>query len=561
MRPNSGQSPRRSFFDVLLWVLLSIAILLRFVKINDRELWYDEVLSLLLSTGQKIQYVGPPDHAVALSQYSALLHLPTLPFPLMLERLIRGLQGGEPHPPLFFLAHHLWLHGFGAGEIALRSLPLLWSLGAIGVAYGFGRSIFGHRVGLMFCTLLAANPFYLFHSLNVRMYTPLVFWAILSAWALIEISHRDLDRDRLWQGCLIGAVVGGLLTFYLFAYWLIVLGALALWVDRKHAVYYALRIGAGVAITLPWMLWGTIKQLRNADIGRFSNSPGVSFPLFQHLQDALQTLGIHLVIGDWASSIPVLTAPLCGLGVLVVIAAMGTRLWRHDRHSFGIAAIMGLLPIVLALIVDSITGKYTLGFGSGRTLIIMLPGCLLLITIALASWKRKGQVAMVLLLLGYLAIDVGDFSLRPRQVFHPIAQVIQESPNTPTLIVLNSKAWGHVNRLAYYISPEAKVSLLAQPAPKLERSFGPIVEKTYSQYGRVLVLESQTPLWSPPTTPEQRQQIVMSLTSHFKLTAQKSLSGTMDLDRFELSVYKSTLVSETDVSDMGQRTGTKLNGV
>ena len=76
-------------------------------------------------------YVGPSDQVVTLSQYSALPHLPTLPFPVMLERLIRGLQGGEPHPPLFFMAHHLWLHGFGAEEIALRSLPLLWSLGAI----------------------------------------------------------------------------------------------------------------------------------------------------------------------------------------------------------------------------------------------------------------------------------------------------------------------------------------------------------------------------------------------------------------------------------------------
>ena len=542
MLPNSAQSSRRSFFDVLLWVALGIAILLRLININHRELWYDEVLSLLLSTGQKMQYVGPSDQVVTLSQYSALLHLPTLSLPTMLERLIRGLQGGEPHPPLFFLAHHFWLHGFGAGEIALRSLPLLWSLSAIAVAYGLGRSLSGHRVGLMFCTLLAVNPFYLFHSLNMRMYTPLVFWAILSAWALIEISRKDGDRIWLrwvWQGCLIGAVAGGLLTFYLFAYWLVVLGALALWVDRKHAVHHVLRIGAGIVITLPWMLWGTIKQLRNADIGRFSNAPAVIFPLFQHLQDALQTLGIHLVLGDWVSSTPTFVAPLCGLGVLAVIVALGPRLWQRDRHLFGIAAIMGLLPIALALLVDTVTGKYTLGFGSGRTLMIMLPGCLLLITIALAGWNRKGQVAMALLLFGYLAIDVGDFSLRPRQVFHQIAQVVQESPNTPTLIVLNSQAWGHVNRLAYYISPEAKVSLLAQPAPKLAESFGPIVEKIYSQYGRVLVLESQTPLWSPPTTPEQRQRLTTSLAEHFKLTAQKSLSGTMDLDRFELSVYQS----------------------
>ena len=88
MLPKSAQSSRRSFFDVLLWVALSVAIFLRFININHRELWYDEVLSLLLSTGQKMQYVGPSDQVVTLSQYSALRHLPTLPVPVMLERLI-----------------------------------------------------------------------------------------------------------------------------------------------------------------------------------------------------------------------------------------------------------------------------------------------------------------------------------------------------------------------------------------------------------------------------------------------------------------------------------------
>jgi uncharacterized membrane protein len=486
-----------------------------------------------------MQYSSPPDHAMPLSQFSALLQLPQISLGQMLEKLIRGLQGGEPHPPLFFLAHHFWLHGFGAGEIALRSLPMLWSLGAIGVAYGFGRSLLGHRWGLMFAALLATNPFYLFHSLNIRMYTPLVFWAIASAWALRELTREQCDGRRLWQGCFIGSVAGGLLTFYLFAYWLVVLGALALWLDRKHIIAHGFRAAIGVAITLPWMLWGTIKQLRNADIGRFSNASTAHSPVIQHLQDVFQTLGIHLVLGDWFSSVPNWVAPLCGIGVLSVLTALGMRLWKTQRQLFGIAAIMGGLPLVLALVVDVVSRKYTLGFGSGRTLIIMLPGCLLLVTIALAGLKRKGQVAAALLLLIYLTIDVGDLSLRPRQMFHQIAQVIQEAPNQSTLIVMNSQAWGHVNRLAYYVPTDANVSLLAQSSPKLVETFPALMTQTSTKYDRILWLESKTPLWSPVTTPQQRQQIEASLAARFRLTSQRSLSGTMDLDRFELSIYQS----------------------
>ncbi len=51
----------------------------------------------------------------------------------------------------------------------------------MGSAYGLGRVVLGHRGGLLLAALLGINPFYLFHSLNLRMYAPLVLWATLSA--------------------------------------------------------------------------------------------------------------------------------------------------------------------------------------------------------------------------------------------------------------------------------------------------------------------------------------------------------------------------------------------
>ena len=218
-------------FSSILLLQIAIAVPARILNLGNREFWYDEVLSLLLSTGQKIAYQPPQDLPVVLADYTALLSLPqqssVQDILETLKNLLRGLAGGEPHPPLFFLAQHLWLHFFGNREVATRSLGVLLSVLAIGSAYGLGRCLLGQRGGLLFAALMGINPYYMFHSLNVRMYNSLVLWAILSAWALLqlidtyksELKRQSFFTDNtklLWSLLLIGSVAAGLMTFYFF---------------------------------------------------------------------------------------------------------------------------------------------------------------------------------------------------------------------------------------------------------------------------------------------------------------------------------------------------------
>ncbi len=533
--------------ELVLGLALAIGILLRLLNLNTREFWYDEVLSLLLITGQKTQYTTPSEVAVPLSHYTALLSLPSESslgaIAKTLQGLFRGLYAGEPHPPLFFLGQHVWLRLFGNGEWAMRSLPALWSVGAIAAAFGLGRTLLGRRGGLLFAALLATNPFYLFHSLNVRMYTPLAFWVILSAWALLKLmpkgeqNRQPLDRRR-WQIILIGSIAAGLMTFYLFAFWVIALAGLVLVADRRHWWQKGLRLGMGVLLTLPWVVWGTLKQLRSADFARFSTTKEAGNPLLLHVQEGLQTLGIHLLTGDWATALPLGTVRLLGLVGLLALVSICVILWNDDdRRALKIASVMGMVPLLLALGVDVVAGKFTLGFGWGRALICILPGCLLLITVGIERSGRWRNWLSMSILLVYLTIDISDLSVRHRQVFHQIAALLEQDPTVPTLVALNSQAWGHVNRLAYYVPDHLSVSLLAQPSADLATALTKTLTLN-SPYQRVLWLESGRPLWSPPTTDAERQQIEKILSDRFQFIQTNDLSGTMNLDRFSLKLYK-----------------------
>ncbi|KAM3114285.1 glycosyltransferase family 39 protein [Phormidesmis sp. 146-33] len=533
--------------EFVLGLALAIGILLRLLNLSTREFWYDEVLSLLLITGQKIQYAMPPDVAVPLSQYTALLRLPSESslgaIAKTLQGLLRGLYAGEPHPPLFFLVQHGWLRLFGNGEGAMRSLPALWSVGAIVAAFGLGRTLLGRRGGLLFAALLATNPFYLFHSLNVRMYTPLALWVILSTWALLKLipqkgQEKQLNNRR-WQMILIGSIAAGLMTFYLFAYWVIALAGLVLLVDHRHWWQQGLRLGMGVLLTVPWALWGTLKQLRSADFDRFSTLKAAGNPLLLHVQDVLQTLGIHLFTGDWATALPLGAVQTIGLVGLLILVSICISLWKaDDRRVLKVAAVMGMGPLLLALGVDIAAGKFTLGFGWGRALLCILPGCLLLIALGIERSGRWRNWLSTGILLVYLTIDISDLSGRPRQVFHQIADLLKQDPTVPTLVALNSQAWGHVNRLAYYVPDHLSVSLLAQPSATLATALEKTLTLNNSPYQRVLWLESGRPLWSPPTTDTERQQVEKILSDRFQFIQSSDLSGTMNLDRFSLKLYK-----------------------
>jgi|GEM_PF-548079 len=589
--------PASLTIEQLALAAIAIAVALRILNLGSREFWYDEALSVLLSTGQKIAYQTPKDTPVALADYTALLNLPPesgIPNLLKtLTNLLRGLAGGEPHPPLFFLSQHLWLRLFGNSETATRSLNAALSIAAISSAYGLGRAILGHRGGLLLAALLATNPFYLFHSLNLRMYGPLVLWATLSAWALLQLIQKNkpnLSTEQttiptpipkspfpgshpnfppfLWDMLLIGSVAAGCLTFYLFAYWTIALAAVAIYLDRHRWWKHGLRLGAGVALCLPWGLWGIPQQLRNSDLKRFAAPAGFFAATLQHLQDIAQTLGIHLLLGDWISSLPDTSAAIAGCAIIVLLATGCASLWRHGerqilgaaqkpdrephpptpspqagrgslREILALALLLGIFPLLLALGADMATGKFTLGFGWGRSVIVILPGCLLLLAVWLERAPQQWRsTAAGLLLLLYLSAGIADFSFRSRWVFHKIADAIASEPAAPTLIAINSQAWGHVMRLAYYIPPNVPVSLLAQPSAELAPALEQALKTGEPAYSQIVWLESAAPVWSPPATETERQKIEEVLKNQFQLSQQQSLSGTMDLDQFTLKLYK-----------------------
>ncbi|MGB5915138.1 MAG: glycosyltransferase family 39 protein [Phormidesmis sp.] len=551
-------------FDIVLLAFIGLGVGLRCLWVGKRELWYDEVLSVLLSSGQKNAYRLPDNVPFALSDLKPLLAIPpesgvagTIE---TVKNVVKG-SLGDVHPPLFYLSEHGWMRLFGNGEAALRGLVLLTSLAALAMAYFLGRRVLGQRGGLIFTALLAMNPFFLAHSLNLRMYMGMVFWVLVSGWgwlALLE-SRATLRADRsatlsrsaagLLRCLVVLSITAGLMTQYLFAYWLFALAALALYLDRKRWFQHGLTLGAGVLLFAPWALWGVRQQARNRGdvLSQISVEGGPLQSALRHGKDLAQTVGDHLLLGQLtAGMLPVVddikpTAVAVGCGVLGFWVVCVVGLYRRRQYRIlMIGGLMGLFPLAVALGIDVVMGTYTLGFGWGRSTIAVLPGCVLLV----AAWLDRGtgrwrEGLTVGLLAIYLAVNVGDFGLRDRQIFHQVARSLPET-DEPTLVAMNTQAWGHVLRSIYYLDGEAVDVLATKPAELPAALENALTAKAYST---VLWLNSDYPLWEAPKTDAEaaalNAQTEAVLSSRLMAAGPaQNLEGTMKLDHFALQVYQ-----------------------
>jgi len=161
--------------------MMLVGLALRAATINTRGLWVDETSSILQASGTLIQTIQS--------------------------------QLGGTHPPLFHMLLHGWMSVFGPGVISIRSFAMVFGVLAIPAAFWAGRVLYDRRVGLIAAGILTLSPYHIWYSQEARMYTMLMFFALLSVGCFA--LALDKNERRYWWAyfavCLLGAF-----THYLF---------------------------------------------------------------------------------------------------------------------------------------------------------------------------------------------------------------------------------------------------------------------------------------------------------------------------------------------------------
>lgn len=213
-----------------LTLLLLIGFALRLYRLGAQSLWYDETVSAVLA--QK--------SAAALIAHTAR----------------------DIHPPGYYLLLHGWRSLAGGSEFALAFFSVMFGMLLIAVVYALARRIAGGRAALWAAGLMAASPYNLWYSQEVRMYTLGAFLGVLAvifalmafAPELISARPKNVSRRRWAIGYALIAA-SGLYVLYYFAFLLIALNLfLLIFLLRRRKVipWLAANLGAAV-LYLPWI--------------------------------------------------------------------------------------------------------------------------------------------------------------------------------------------------------------------------------------------------------------------------------------------------------------------
>lgn len=381
-----------SLLTLQIAALTLLAFLLRRYNLGEQSLWFDEA--------DIVERAKQP-----------------------LSILMGGFTAPGENGPLYTLMLHYWMglidsfpfirqvmHAiFGASyEAPVRGMAMLFGTAAIPVMYALARRIGGHWLGLIAATLLAFNPFHIWHSQDAKMYSLLVLMTLLSTLLYIVAGERNTVRH--WALYVLATWI--MLTVHSMA-GLVLLGQLAatpfLW--RSHPKVWASTHGKSVfRIPHSAIKWGLamllilgplfpIAWLRltalltgTADVG--------GWYLPTSLLDILQTTFVAFAMNradpPWETIGAVLMAVLALLGAIALIRNrvstgqdVGMRDTRYAIRNQSLVFALWLIPISIFWLITLKIPLY-----QSRYLIMALPSYLIMAAAGLLFLRRFHTAAM-----------------------------------------------------------------------------------------------------------------------------------------------------------------------
>lgn len=186
---------------LLMLALLLLASALRFHRLGEQSLWYDEGVAAV--------------HAAR-----------------ALPELIPLLQRNV-HVPAYFTLLGWWEDVAGASEFSLRSLSAFFSILSIAWTYALGARLFHPIAGLAAAAFVALNSFSVYYAQEARMYAMLSALAAASMWLFVGHLRASGGVRKSSQRWVSIAVLGGvnalgMYTHVAYALVVVVQAALAL---------------------------------------------------------------------------------------------------------------------------------------------------------------------------------------------------------------------------------------------------------------------------------------------------------------------------------------------
>lgn len=302
------------------------------------------------------------------------------------------------HPPLFYVVLKAWITVGGESVFWLRLLPVVFSALALVPFIYLGRELkFTEPVLIIATFLFAVNGALIKYTQTLRMYSMLVFLALLSTWLFARYFNRGKSFIPL--------VIANLLLVYTHYFGWLIVGAevvAILWFQRIKWARVAIMSGILTIAYVPWLL-SVVQAARSgsslAQNIAWQSRPGIR-ELITFATDLVEPF-YYQASSVEPASIYFVSVPL----VLILLASLTLYFigWKDEENKQRVYLLLlfAAMPFVVAFIASWLLPHSVWGT---RHLIVIFPPLMLLI--AHAIWNLTIPIARVAALsfLGALAI-------------------------------------------------------------------------------------------------------------------------------------------------------------
>lgn len=194
----------------LLILLIAVGVVFRFVNLNHKVYWHDEVYTTLRASGY---FIGDINRDLFQNRMIRIGDLQTFqqikPGSGVVDTIQSLMKEDPQHPPLYFLAARWWMQllgdpltaMFGSSLTVSRSLPALLSLLALPFMYGLAWELFFSQItALLATTLVALSPFEVLFAQTARQYSLLTVMVIASSYLLLRALRLPTWKHWAWFG-------------------------------------------------------------------------------------------------------------------------------------------------------------------------------------------------------------------------------------------------------------------------------------------------------------------------------------------------------------------------
>jgi uncharacterized membrane protein len=378
-----------SWLKMVLVILLVVGVVFRFVNLNHKVYWHDEVYTTMRAAGYTRGEIDQELFQNRMITVGDLQKYQRIKPGSTIADTVRSLAVEDPqHPPLYFVMARVWMQWFQDPLPSSRLLPAVLSLLALPLMYALAWELFASQgIALLATTLLALSPFDVLFAQTARQYSLLTVAVIGSHWLLLRALHGEqrsqrrtitLDAQQTWAywrdwGLYALSVAVGLYTHPFFGLTVVgqavylVLEAVA---ERYKSKFqkpryistfrmlrsFCLAIGLALVLYTPWiyvLLMNRQRALATTDWAQVF--PGMNY-LLQLWVLSFTSLFIDLDFG-FSNIYSLLQTFLLRLPIVLLILVSFYALCRRcDRSTWLFVLTAFLVPFLLLFLPDLLLG-------------------------------------------------------------------------------------------------------------------------------------------------------------------------------------------------------------